>query len=222
MFFLGLCFCVDFLFSLSVCLYILCSSSLGCWVSMQINNDNNNYYYYSTEVPFWLIIIEFRYFYWVNLNSKQIYAVVRSLTFHMNCRTFWINLMVFCTFFLFFSQINVQYLCICVLSHSSAHLATGPALLSLRVNKLNLMKRYYQDIEEKILFLNIVFLTIIILLNTAVYVFLLFVFFVCFFVFSYIPALSLYWPYDFCASTLTINNWIIVIIIIIIINLHLC
>jgi hypothetical protein len=85
------------------------------------------------------------------LNKSRLDAVVRSMMFRVNCgyylvRIVAVNFIVllhpFCSFFLF--KEIVPYLCICVLLHSGIHLATGPALLSLRVNTLSGMERYCQ------------------------------------------------------------------------------
>ena len=207
-----------------------------------INNNNNYYYYYnynynnnccccSSKVPIWLItycqIVRFRYFYYVNLNSKRIYAVVWSLTFHMNFRTFWINLIAFCTFFLLFSYKCAVYVYLCTFAFECSFSNWPcPALLSLHVNKLNLIKLYYQDIQKKkMCSLPTFFLIITYLMLLYMWFFVCFlcVYFVFFFVFSYIPVLSLHWPYGSCVSALLTNNWIIVIIIIIIIiNLPFC
>jgi hypothetical protein len=50
-------------------------------------------------------------------------------------RIFVINLLKFCAFFFPLFHAVVQYLFICTLLHLSGHLETGPALLSLSVNK---------------------------------------------------------------------------------------
>jgi len=171
-----------------------------------INNNNNNYNYNnynynnncccccSSKVPIWLItycqIVRFRYFYYVNLNSKRIYAVVWSLTFHMNFRTFWINLIAFCTFFLLFSYKCAVYVYLCTFAFECSFSNWPcPALLSLHVNKLNLIKLYYQDIQKKNVFLTNFFFNYNIF-NAVVYViFCLFsmcllCFFFCIFLYS--------------------------------------
>jgi hypothetical protein len=83
---------------------------------------------------------------------NRFYAVVRSLTFHVNCgfylvRIFAINLIVFlhsfCFFFIY--QVIVLYVCVCVLLHSGVHLATGPAPVNLHVSNLNSMEQYIQE-----------------------------------------------------------------------------
>jgi hypothetical protein len=67
---------------------------------------------------------------------------VRIVDFHVNCscnllRMSALNLIFFRTFFLLFFAIIVQYLRICVQLHPRVHLATGPALLSLSISKVN-------------------------------------------------------------------------------------
>lgn len=69
-------------------------------------------------------------------------------------RIFVINLIIFvpCFCILFLYQTIVEYLCVCVMLHPNVRLATGPALLSLHVNKLNWTEQYYyQYTHEKLI-----------------------------------------------------------------------
>jgi hypothetical protein len=136
------------------------------------------------------------------LNKPKLYAVVRSLMFHVDCgyclvRIIAINLIVlllpFCPFFLF--KAIVPYLCICVLLHSGIHLATGSSLLSLRVNTLSWMERYCQYIQEQFFCLNKFSLTTLLFLPFLGMIF--YLLYVCFCIFMFQYSLC-NWPYDLC------------------------
>jgi hypothetical protein len=119
----------------------------------------------------------------------------------------------FCYFLL--CQVIVQYLCMCVLLHSSVDLANGPALLSLHVNELNWMELYYLYTQEKIISRKNYYFNNYNIVNSVFRCdFLLSLFYMSLLVVCYLCAFLMClfclcnWPYVCHASTLIIQNWI--------------